>query len=812
MLKFHLRVFLRRISKNVFFNAVNFIGITIALTVAIAIFSFVLYESSFDNFHNNADKVYRVVQDNVTANGVDHWSTTAYPLAGALRNDFSDLEVTQTAGPTKRLLTVNERDKPKNFEVDHVLFADTSFFKIFNYGLVDKSLWIQGEYSIFKKQHNAILLTESLANKLFGIDDSNIIGREIELNNNSILTVAGVISDPPLNSNIRYEAVINFSFFRENNPYPVNNWSGNYQGYTYIKLPENLNKNDFEQRLPAFESKYLSESDDQRINYQVQSLVDIHNDTTYSETIESYAISTTMLNSLIAVAILLIIISSANYINLASALIINRSKEVVLLKMFGDLKRQLVKRYMLETSFLIVIAAVHALVFGQYLIDFINNGILGIPFNIQITAHVYALVVLLCCAIVLITSLYPILIMSRFDLLKVLKNNGIYNNQAAGGLISRVMLLVQFSFVHIMVVGVAVVYFQMSFLKNKDLGFEHDEIVTVTLPKADSLKMERLRQSYGNYNDIEQVSFSSGVPFESDIQYGTAFRLSSEPVEMGREAEMKVVDLDYAALYDLELLAGSWISKSNILPWQQGFNGFVVNETLAAELGIAPEELIGQKIAINEGEAEVLGVVKDFHNMWLKDDIKPCLMFYWGTGFYSKVAMRINNAADREQAINFIEQQWKKEYPEYNFESEWFNDRIDNVYELDDLTLSGLKVSGFIAIIIGSSGLLALMVFYSESRTKELGIRKILGATAGQLAIELSSSFMKQVVLSIIIGTCIGYWLTSNWLNSFTYKIEMNLFIYILAAGITLMVALLSIIRQAVKSSNTNPVDSLRYE
>ncbi|MEQ8573205.1 MAG: ABC transporter permease, partial [Fulvivirga sp.] len=196
MLKFHLKVFLRRISKNIFFNAVNFIGITIALTVAIAIFSFVLYESSFDHFHDNGDKIYRVVQDNVTANGIDHWSTTAYPLAVALRNDFSDLEVTQTAGPTKRLLTVNEGGTPKNFEVDHVLFADTSFFKIFNYGLIDKSIWIQGEYSIFKKQHNAILLTEGLANKLYGKGDNNIIGREIELNNNSALTVAGVISDP----------------------------------------------------------------------------------------------------------------------------------------------------------------------------------------------------------------------------------------------------------------------------------------------------------------------------------------------------------------------------------------------------------------------------------------------------------------------------------------------------------------------------------------------------------------------------------------------------------------------------------------
>ncbi|MEQ9167053.1 MAG: ABC transporter permease, partial [Fulvivirga sp.] len=396
MLKFYIKTFLRRLTKNVFFNLVNLIGITVALTVTTVIVSFVVYERSFDSFHSDAKRVFRVVQDNVTANGVDHWSTTAYPLAGALTNDFSDLEVIQTAGPTKRLLTVNEGGNPKNFEVEHVLFADTSFFKIFNYGLVDKSLWIHGEYSIFKKQHNAILLTESLANKLYGKGDNNIIGREIELNNNSLLTVAGVISDPPLNSNIRYEAVINFSFLRENNPYPVNNWSGNYQGYTYIKLPEHLSENAFEQRLPAFEAKYLSESDDQRINYQIQSLVDIHNDTTYSETIESYAISTTMLNSLIAVAILLIIISGANYINLASALIIKRSKEVVLLKMFGDLKRQLVKRYMLETSFLIVIAAVHALVFGQYLIDVINNGILGIPFNIQITAHVYALVGILC--------------------------------------------------------------------------------------------------------------------------------------------------------------------------------------------------------------------------------------------------------------------------------------------------------------------------------------------------------------------------------------------------------------------------------
>ncbi len=811
MLKFHLIVFLRRIVKSLFFNLVNLIGITMALTVTIVIISFIFYERSFDNFHSESNRLYRVVQDNVTANGIDHWSTTAYPLAGALRNDFSDIEVTQTAGPAKRLLSVSVEEKLKDVEVDHVLFADTSFFKIFDYQLVDKPLWVQGEYSIFKKQYNAILLTTSLAKRLYGDDHGNLIGNEIELNKNSVITVAGVVNDPPLNSNVRFEAIINFSFFRENNPYPVNNWSGNYQGYTYLKLPENVNRDVFEQTLPTFESKYLSEIDDQRINYHLQPLTSIHNDNTYSDTIESYAISTKMLNSLFAVAILLILISSANYINLASAMVIKRSKEVVLYKMFGDSKGQLVIRYLLETGLIISIALIHAFVFGQYLIDFINNGILGIPFGITITSQVSLLIALICLLIILITSLYPVTMMSRFNPLKVLKDNSVYANNGSGNLVRRIMIFVQFSFVHIMVVGVAVVYFQMSFLKEKDLGFEHQSIFTFNIPKADSLKIERLRQEYSAHHSIDAISFSSGVPFESDFQYGTTFRFSNEPEEMKREAEMKVVDVDYASLYGLELVAGKWVSDNNMLPWQQGFNGFVVNETLARELGVAPDQLVGKRIIINEGEAEVIGVVKDFHNMWLKDQIKPLLMFYWGTGFYSKAALRISNTQDLEQTASFVEQQWKKEYPEYNFQSEWFDDRINNTYEMDNLTFAGLKIAGAIAIILGSSGLLALMVFYSESRTKELGIRKILGASSRQLALELSSGFMKQVYFSIIIGTCIGGWLTSNWLNTFTYRVEENYLIYLLAAGITILVAVVSIIHQTIKSASANPVDSLRY-
>ena len=812
MKRLHVNRMLRNIRKHAFFTLINFLGLTLALLIAVLTVTFVSYERSFDTFHSDSESIYRVVQENHTANGIDYWSTTAYPLANALRNDYFDIEVTQTAGPAQRLLSSGSGESKKDLQVNHVLFADSLFLDFFDQAKLGSDLWIQGELSLFSRQKNAVLLTEDLAERFFGKSYGSLLGEEIQLNNNSVLSVAGVITNPSKNTNINFEAIINYPFFQENNPYPSSNWSGNYQGYTYVKLPANVSSSEFEKRLTHFEKKYLSAEDDRRIEYNLQPLVSIHNDTTYTDSIASYSTSDSVLTGLMIMTVIIVLIACVNYINLSSAIAIKRSKEVAIYKILGDKKHQLIVRNLFETAVLVFIATIHAFAFSGYFINLINGGILNQTFELHLSTDIVLMTVGVGVFIVAMAGLYPALLMSRFKPVETLKSKQIYSSKGPANIIRRVLIMIQFAFVHVIIIGVAGVYFQLDYMRNTDLGFKSNAIISFNLPQRDSLKIERLKYGLVQHAGIENANISSGVPFESDYQYGTSYRLTSEDNSQKREAEMKVVDTDYKDFYELELIAGRWLNESNRLFWQEGFNGFVVNETLVKELNLTPEEVIGKRIAINEGEAEVVGVVRDYHNMWLKDEIEPLLLFYWGTGFFSKGAIQLSSDQNALAAIAHLENSWKTEFPEYDFEYQWLDERIAQVYEQDNLIFNALKIGAVIAIALGGSGLFALVAFFINMKTKEVGIRKVLGASIPRLIVQLSSGFMKLIIVSIIISTCAGWWLMNEWMSGFTYKNELTLLTYVLSAIVTVIIASLTISVQTLKTAQLNPVDSLRNE
>lgn len=812
MKRLHLKRILRNIRKHAQFTLINFLGLTIALLIAVLTVTFVAYERSFDDFHSDKESLYRIVQENHTANGIDYWSTTAYPLAEAIRNDYFDIEVTQTAGPGQRLLSVGEGDEKKDLQVDYVLFADSLFLSFFDQLELNSDLWLQGDLTLFGKLKNSVILTDKLAKRFFGEDYGDVLGLEVQLNNNSVLSVAGIISNPPLNSNIKYEAIVNYPFFQENNPYPSRNWSGNYQGYTYVKLPKNVSTQEFELRLSAVEEKYLTAQDNERIAYNLQPLTAIHTDTRYTDSIASYSTSSSLLTGLLWMAVVIVLIAIVNYINLSSALAIKRSKEVAVYKILGDSKSQLILRHLVETSFLVILAIIHAFAFSGYFISLINEGTMGQVFDLALTQDVISIILAEGVFVIIVSGLYPAVLMSKFKPVQTLKSEQVYSSKGPANLVRKFLIFVQFSFVHIIIIGVAGAYFQLSYMHSTDLGFKKDAILTFNLPQRDSLTIERLKQSLTSFSNINAVSISSGVPFESDYQYGTAYRLSSEEETMNREAEMKVIDTDYLDFYDLEIVAGRWINEGNRLHWREGFNGFVVNETLAKELNMSPDELIGKRININEGEAEVIGVVRDYHNMWLKDEIKPLLLFYWGTGFFSKGAVEITNLANAEESVDYLERSWKKEFPAYDFSYEWMDERVEKAYAQDALIFKALQVGALIAIILGGSGLFSLVAFFAVMKTKEVGIRKTLGASVQQLIVELSSGFMKLIFLSILISTMVGWWLVSEWMNGFTYKNDLTYLTYLVSAVATVIIAGFTIAIQTLKSAQANPIDSLRYE
>ncbi|MEM1408861.1 MAG: FtsX-like permease family protein, partial [Bacteroidota bacterium] len=305
-----------------------------------------------------------------------------------------------------------------------------------------------------------------------------------------------------------------------------------------------------------------------------------------------------------------------------------------------------------------------------------------------------------------------------------------------------------------------------------------------------------------------QVSFASGIPLAPKRQYGTAYRFANRAIEEQQDAEMKVVGLDYLKMYDLKLIAGRWLDQNNITE-DHSFNGFVVNETLVQSLGTTPEEIIGKEIAINEGTAPVIGVISDFHNMGLQLKITPCLLFYWH-GFFSESGIRYQTGANENELVTDIEKVWKSVYPKGIFKYQFVEDHLADNYRIEGLVFDAFKVSSFLAIVIGCLGLYGLISFMAEIRTREIGIRKTLGASVSGIVFMLSNYFLRLLMASIAIGSLAAWVITDRWLQAFAYKIELTPWFFVMSAILTVFMAMLTTTGKTLITASMNPVESLR--
>ena len=346
MLKNYFKSAWRNLWKSRTNSVINILGLALGLTCCLGIYVFVNYELSFDHFHSNSDRIFRVVEHSQKADGIQHWPTTAYPLAEAIRTDLPELKVTQTAGPGKRIIhSKDEKGNIRRFEEKRVMFADENYLKLFDFkGAFEKGLWLAGNAETAFNQPNAVVLSEKMAQRYFGdksMDYSRLIGKALMLNNTDVLTVSGIIRNPPRNTNLPFDILVNYRFFKTNNHYQANNWSGNYEGTTYITLPENPDPASVQLALNRLKKKYMNAEDDRRISYFLQPLSDIHTNTLYSGGTGNYVLGKDVLWGLVSLATFLILIVSVNFVNLSTAQAIQRRKEIGVRKAIGSTRWQL---------------------------------------------------------------------------------------------------------------------------------------------------------------------------------------------------------------------------------------------------------------------------------------------------------------------------------------------------------------------------------------------------------------------------------------------------------------------------------------
>lgn len=801
MLQNFLKIAWRNLMKNKLSSFINIFGLTLGISVCIVILIFVRYESTFDAFYEKSEETFRVVQHNQLPNETLYWNTTAYPLAEALRNDFPEVNaVTQVSGPVSRVFKIEDSFKNENlFEEPNVLFVDNYYPKTFDIE------WLAGDKNTALKETASVVLTEKLANRYFGLSASNYqsaLGKTILLQSKDPLTVTGVVKNPKGNADHQYNMLIPYEFFKINNAYFSANWSGNYQGTTYVVLNDASQKVNFESKIAGWKKKYLNAQDDKRISYHLQPLNEIHNETLYGASPGGYIMPKNILNITSVVALFVFIIALINFVNLVTAQSSARSKEVGVRKVMGGSRGNLTLQFVFENAFIILFAAALSVVVIQGLVLLLNNNLAIINLQLQFqTIHLLYILLAILLAIVL-AAVYPAVVLSGFKPIQALKNKFSSSTETKINL-RKSLVTFQFVIVQLFVIAAIILAIQMNHFTNSELGFQKEAVII-----TESLNYEKgavFREKLLADGRISKVSFGTGPPMSiNGIQLGTSYRLPEQPEEESMDAEMKIGDLHYLDFFNLELLAGR-----NFLSNKEAFDEFIVNETFLTSFGWNPEEAIGKKIQINEGPATIVGVVKDFHNNSLQYEITPCILMNW-TYYQSHAFIKLSDS--NYTALNTIKSNWEETYTNAIYDFQFLDDGIAKQYMVENMVFTGFGIFSLLSILIGCLGLFGLMSFVVAQKRKEIGVRKVLGASLLENISLFSKEYFHLVVLSFIIAAPLVYYFMNLWLESFTYHIQPSFWMFLIGGLTTFLIAMITCSFQSIKASMANPIKALREE
>lgn len=816
---YDLRISLRRLWTDKTSAVINILGLALGMTCCLVIYVFVRYELSFDSFHSDAGHTYRIVEHSKKADGIQHWPTTAYPLAEAIRENIPGATVTQTAGPLSRIISsVDSKGNIHRFEESKLMFTDSQYLKTFDFKKIHPDgVWLAGGPETAFTQPNSVVLTQKLADRYFAEfagKFQQMIGKTLTLNNTDQLVVSAIIRNPPGNTNLLFDMLVNYRFFKANNAYATANWSGNYQGTTFVTLSPGVQPRVFERQMAEMKKKYMNKEDDARISYFLQPLAEIHTEPLYEDFLGGYLVSRQILWGLSSLGVFLILIASFNFINLTTARALRRRKEVGVRKTVGSTRFQLFFQFIGETLIVASIAGSISLLAMGFLINGVNQALTVINLDLRPDGFVWLFSAGLILLVALLAGFYPALVISNFQPMHALKSA--VTTARSRFTLRQGLIIGQFCITYGLLVGTFVASGQMNLFRNKDLGFAKDAVIAINGPRNQVVsKMNAFRAQLLQNPSIREVSFSTGAPITKNF-YGTNFRLKSEGQPMDRQAEMKVVDLHYNSLFNLKTIAGRWFNPSNIVPDGNAFNGFVINETMVKMLGLTPETALNKTMVISEGEAPIIGVVKDFHNVSLQQAIMPCVIMCWNTDFYDQIHVAVNttNGAwlNVSNTLTGIEKAWKTTFPQDVYQYAFLNESLAKGYMMEQLVFDAFRIFAAISIFISCLGLFGLATFAAQQRTKEIGVRKVLGASVASIMALLFSDFIRLILIAIVIASPIAWYAMENWLQDFAYRIEMQWWTFGISGLLAIGIALLTVSFQSLKAALMNPVRSLKTE
>ncbi|MGK6349718.1 ABC transporter permease [Parapedobacter sp. DT-150] len=813
MIKNYFKTAFRSLTRNRSYTMINIAGLAVGIAVCMLIFIIIQFQTSFDSFHAKKDRIYRVLTEyhHADAATISYGKDVPVPLPTGLKTAFPQIEqvapIWASHNDQLRLPDGNGKTT-KTFKEDKgVFFTTPSFFNMFDYPL------LAGSYESLKDPNN-VLLTKEIAEKYFG-DWKTAMGKTIHLeaggnifsHSVDVLNVSGILATIPANTDFQLKLVVAFGTGITDYMTKNSDWRDgtNADFGCYILLPPNSSVDNFNQQLRAYSRKM--ESADYKNSHIIQPLTAVHYDT-LAGNYSNKTISHELLKVLWLIAAFILLIACVNFVNLSTAQAVNRAKEIGVRKVLGSNKSQLQLQFITETFLIVLSAVLLAAAITMLAMRPVNQLLaLSLSFNLLDNPAIILFLLMVTIVVTALAGFYPSLVLSRFNPVDALKCKLTANT--AGISLRRGLVVFQFIIAQALIIGTLIIVKQMNYFMDQPLGFDKDAIVNVPF-RVDSLRISRmasLKDQLLSVSGVQAVSFSSNTPVEDGIDLWSTFKFDHAIKEADFKAITKFADDEYVPTYKLQLIAGRNLRPSGMT------REFLVNESFVKSLGLKnPEDILTKEISIWEDRIKcpVVGVLKDFNDRSFRHDLAPLLITTNGT-MYNQAGIKLETA-NVSSTLLAVKKIFEETFPDFVYEYKFLDDKIESFYKKENQLAQLYKIFAGVAIFLSCLGLYGLASFMAVQRIKEVGIRKVFGATAGNIVYLFSKEFIILIAIAFAIATPIAWYYMHQWLQDYAYRIDISWWLFVAGGLVAIIIALATISFQIIKAAIANPVKSLRTE
>ncbi|QHT67035.1 ABC transporter permease [Rhodocytophaga rosea] len=816
MLHNYLIIAYRNLLRHKSFSAINIIGLAIGMAACLVILHYISFELSYDRFHEKGERIYRIRNDHYDNKGdFSHKRAITYgAVSVTMKKEFPEVVEQARFFPAQAIISYKTKGgKSVSFREKKVAFVDASFLTIFSFPVIRA---ITGPLSPEKliENTNTIILTESMAHRYFGWE--NPLGKTLTIFGEEQLLVTGVMQDVPVNSHIYFDCLVSYSTLLPEAAESLDSWNGD-NIYAYVQLAKQADPKKVEEKLPAMLEKYRGKAHLDKLTLQPLSNIHLYSDLDYEAEINENG---TTVKILAVVALLLALIAWINFINLSTARAMVRAKEVGIRKVIGSGRTELIKQFILEALLLNCISAIFAITIAQLSLpliqDFTGWELPKVSLIVMLRSPVYGIqypFVLLFILGSFLSALYPAFVLSAYSPMQVLK--GQFKNSVQGILLRKSLVVFQFAASVLLIAATMAVYQQLSYMLNENLGVNIEKTLVIDAPSIHeegdryAEQLQIFRNELLQNPSITGFSVSSDVPGKPIGSSRGGVKRANAGEFVGNRYNIAWVDEFYFPQYEITFLAGRNFSQNFSTDKSEGI---ILNETACRQLGFAnPQAAVGEYIFVNwQDKKQVIGVIKDYHQHFLKEALDPVLYEY-AKRSRNYFSIKIN-ASNFSETIGQVQQKYTSTFAENPFNYFFLDAFYDTQYKSDRQFLKIFGLFASLAIAVACLGLFGLASFTMAQRTKEVGVRKVLGASVNDIVLLLSKDFIRLVLVASFIAWPLVYWGIHSWLNNYAFRIGISAWFLILPAILLLLIALTTISLQTLQAARANPVKSLRYE